>query len=704
MPVIAVPTPDAPLIEWARFYSALGWPIFPCRGKMPALPSAHPPADPLRGVCRGECGNFGHGLYDATDDIFQIDIWWRDYPNANIGTPAGVAWFALDIDPRAGGDGTLFDLERRHTSLPHTLMSHTGGGGNHQLWQLPPGGITNKASLGPGIDVQGFGSYIILPPSLHPDTGRPYLWDVVDGPEDLMPQPAPDWLLALVMQPAAPSPAVDAGGPIADGTRDNTLSRLAIRMARGGVTAAGIRAAIGVENQRCITPMTEAELDRLCQGKTTAYPAFPTLIPPTVAAPGWSVNGTAPMPGPAPPDWRLQLAAKKSGGLIQDVRNISLILEHADFWRGQLWWDEVGSRPMFGQTRIDEDALVKIGRWFGTEEALSITNLRMLERCVLSQCRANRHDLLQAWLHQLPPWDHTPRLTTWLTDIAGVEATAYGQDVSRMLLLSMVARAMDPGCICRYVVILEGPEEVGKSTLVQALASEAWYVVLSIGLETKDAHMMLQNAWVAEMAELDSLTRTEETRLKAFITMRQDSYIPKYSNFRESHARRAIFVGTTNDESYLKGQTGNTRFLPVKITKQIDIEGFGFVREQLFAEALQVYRTAPEWWQMSSEGAAAAVEERERRRVVNVYEQPLHEWLEYGRFATPVYDEGHAVTFVPGETSWKELAQWFLLLKTPEAWKDQGLQKQVATALKTLGWHQAIIWRQGRTTRLWQKS
>jgi hypothetical protein len=681
MPVVTAPRPDAPLIAWARFYIEIGWPVFPCRGKIPLTP---------------------HGHHDATDDIFQVDIWWRDWPDANIGSPAGLMWFALDIDPRAGGDSTLFDLERHYGALPHTLLSHTGGGGTHQLYQMPAGGMTNKASIGQGIDVQGRGSYIILPPSLHPDTGRTYLWDIVDGPDDITPQPAPDWLLTLVRQAAGARSSPDATAPIPDGERDNTLSRLAIRMARGGLSPDGIRAAIAVENQRCVTPMTEAELDRLCHGKTAAYPAFPTLIPPTNAPLGWSVNGIAPLPGPAPPDWRRHLAAKKTGGLVQDVRNVSLILEHAEFWRGRLWWDEVGSRPMFDQSKIDEDTLVKIGRWFGTEEALSVTNLRMLERCVLSQCRANRQDLLQAWLHALPPWDTTPRLATWLTEIAGVEPTPYGQDVSRMLLLSMVARAMEPGCICRYVVILEGAEEVGKSTLVQALASEQWYVVLSIGLESKDSHMMLQNAWVAEMAELDSLTRTEETRLKAFITMRQDSYIPKYSNFRESHPRRAIFVGTTNDESYLKGQAGNTRFLPVKVTKHIDIEGFGFIREQLFAEALAVYRSTPEWWRLSIAGSAAAQDERERRRLINVYEQPLHEWLEYGRFATPVYDEGRVVTFLAGETSWKEIAQWFLLLKTPEAWKDQGLQKQVATALKVLGWHQGIVWRQGRTTKIWQ--
>jgi predicted P-loop ATPase len=317
-----------------------------------------------------------------------------------------------------------------------------------------------------------------------------------------------------------------------------------------------------------------------------------------------------------------------------------------------------------------------------------------------------RRDLLQEWLCALPPWDQVPRLATWLTDVAGVEPTPYGQDVSRLLPTSMVYRAMEPGCICRHVVILEGPEEWAKSTLVQELASEPFYVVLSMGLETKDSHLMLQGSWVAEMAELDSLSRTEETRLKAFLTMRADSYIPKYSNFRESHPRRTVFIGTTNTESdYLKGISGNTRFLPVKITKPIDIAGFMDIREQLFAEALVVYQSGAAWWQLSPEGAEAAKDERERRRVINVYEDTLEQWLEAERFTLVVFDANNQpIRFVPGETSWQEIARWCLKLETPAAWKDKSLQMQIAQALKTLGWRLMPTHRQGQRIKLWVKT
>src|ERR1043166_8706500 len=157
--VSAVPSLQAPLRDWAQWYAAQGWPVFPCRGKMPA-------------IAKNAGGN---GVLDATTDPFLIAIWWRDYPDANIGLALDAYRFALDVDPRSGGDDTLFALERQHGSLPHTLLSHTGGGGNHYLWLLPPTGIVNKADIGQGLDVQGQGSYIILPPSIHPDTSKKYL-------------------------------------------------------------------------------------------------------------------------------------------------------------------------------------------------------------------------------------------------------------------------------------------------------------------------------------------------------------------------------------------------------------------------------------------------------------------------------------------------------------------------------------------------
>jgi hypothetical protein len=298
MPTCVLPDLQAPLAAWVDLYASLGWRLFPCRGKVPLFPTAHPPGDPLRGVCKGECGKGGHGLYDATDDPFTLATWWRDYPTANIAWALGAAYWAPDIDPRAGGDATWFALQQRYGDVGHVLLSHTGSGGNHYPFVAPPGGVINKADIGPGIDVQGNGSYIILPPSIHPETGKPYMWDLVDGLDEHLPQRAPAWLEHLVMPAAGAAPAAQTiapGAPIPNHTRNETLARLAINMARGGFTEAAIRAALAVENRRCVPPLDDAELDTIVMGKTTAYPAHPVMkLPTPLPLQGAPTNGTAP--------------------------------------------------------------------------------------------------------------------------------------------------------------------------------------------------------------------------------------------------------------------------------------------------------------------------------------------------------------------------------------------------------------------------
>ena len=93
--------------------------------------------------------------------------------------------------------------------------------------------------------------------------------------------------------------------------------------------------------------------------------------------------------------------------------------------------------------------------------------------CLTAICHQHPKDLLQEWLKALPPWDSVTRLETWLHEVAKAPKTAYGRAVSRILPLSMVARAMSPGCLYRFVVILEGPEGSGKTSLVRALGGRS---------------------------------------------------------------------------------------------------------------------------------------------------------------------------------------------------------------------------------------
>jgi len=198
------------LLEAAHEYAARGWPVFPCavKEKLPLFPTAHPEGDPLRGVCRGECGRVGHGLYDATVDPDIIAEWWKRHPRANVGLPTGLAFDVLDVDgPEAlealesvGGPaivkevgGLLVcddDIDGPTVSTPrgwHCYVAPTGRGNT-----------VNLAGLA-GIDWRGRGGYVIAPPSRKADGGT---WDWMTGtPRDLGPdteiRSAPAWVLQL---------------------------------------------------------------------------------------------------------------------------------------------------------------------------------------------------------------------------------------------------------------------------------------------------------------------------------------------------------------------------------------------------------------------------------------------------------------------------------------------------------------------------
>jgi hypothetical protein len=180
---------------------------------------------------------FDGGYKKATRDTEVIARWWSFWPNANVGAATGAAsgFFALDVDPRHGGDETLAELERKWGALPITLTSLTGGGGRHLLFRHVAG-IRNSAEkrLGPGLDVRGEGGHIVAPPSIHPN-GRPYRWIAKDAPI----ASAPPWLVELARTPPAGSHAAPpeswrrlVADGVAEGQRNDALTRLAGHLLR----------------------------------------------------------------------------------------------------------------------------------------------------------------------------------------------------------------------------------------------------------------------------------------------------------------------------------------------------------------------------------------------------------------------------------------------------------------------------------------
>ncbi|MGA3214096.1 MAG: bifunctional DNA primase/polymerase [Acidimicrobiales bacterium] len=172
--------------EAAASFASAGWPVFPAHGKVPLT---------------------DHGHKDGTTDLEQVGRWWRRWPNANVAARVPDSLVVVDVDPRANGHLTLTRLETEHGCLPPTLTVKTGGHelGRHLYFLRPPGALSNgSGKLGLGLDVKLAGrGYTVLPPSIHPETGRRYEWLDLTAPARM-----PAWLVTLLRPPVkAPPPS-----------------------------------------------------------------------------------------------------------------------------------------------------------------------------------------------------------------------------------------------------------------------------------------------------------------------------------------------------------------------------------------------------------------------------------------------------------------------------------------------------------------
>lgn len=223
-------------------------------------------------------------------------------------------------------------------------------------------------------------------------------------------------------------------------------------------------------------------------------------------------------------------------------------------------------------------------------------------------------------------WDGVPRLDTLLVDYLGAEDTPYIRAVTRKTFTAAVARIFNPGCKFDFVLVLAGPQGRGKSTLV-AKMSKGWYTDSLSGIGTKEAFEGIQGYWLVELGELAAMRKLEIETIKNFISKQVDSYRAAYGRRVEDHPRQCIFIGTTNSTSFLRDDTGNRRFWPVRLgdrppAKTVWYDLTAPVIDQLWAEAAALYNSGetlflpPELDAQAQEQQARFTEDDPRRGLV----------------------------------------------------------------------------------------
>lgn len=363
-------------------------------------------------------------------------------------------------------------------------------------------------------------------------------------------------------------------------------------------------------------------------------PSGPDVSPPGGDDPPGGDSG----PDDPPPDedWQQGLIYKK-GDVSSCLANAELILSHSPEWEGVVAYDLFAERTVFRRALPFDRRGDPEGEWSDHLDARTAIHMQRQWRVEFSpstvgqavevHARSHRFHPVREALEALPPWDGIRRNTEWLSDFLGVARTEYVALVGKFFLLGMIRRVMEPGCKFDYCLVLEGEQGRGKSTVARIL-SWHWFCDTDLDLNNKDSLMALPGHWVYEIAELGSLMKAEERKQKSFLSRQEDEYRPPYGKRLIRAPRQCVFIGTTNEEEYLKDATGGRRFWPVMVGEDVNLDGLLAAREQMFAEALHDYRQRERCYPSPEEQARLFTPEQAKRGMPEPFEDFLFGWVD----------------------------------------------------------------------------
>jgi predicted P-loop ATPase len=317
-------------------------------------------------------------------------------------------------------------------------------------------------------------------------------------------------------------------------------------------------------------------------------------------------------------DWMSRLQREKSGVLANTLGNLLLILNHDEALEGirynklanQIFGEGLPwERPHPPWRDADTAQLVAyVDKRYGAFSA------RNYELALTKVADDRAFHPIREYLDGLPPWDRIPRMDTLLIDYLGAEDSPYVRAVTRKTLIAAVARIICPGTKHDSILVLNGKQGIGKSTLFLRLGRQWYSDSLSISdMKDKTAPEKLQGYWILELGELAGIKKMDVETVKSFITRTDDKYRPSYGRAVESHPRQCVIVGTTNsDGGFLRDITGNRRFWPVRVTGEGKHRAWELMEvDQIWAEALARYSEGEELFLKGNIALAAFAEQRD---------------------------------------------------------------------------------------------
>lgn len=377
--------------------------------------------------------------------------------------------------------------------------------------------------------------------------------------------------------------------------------------------------------------------------------------------------------------YNLRLALERPDVCGRDVRNDRFTDDDMVRLPGGTW------RPM-----TDGDA-VNLREHLERHHNFKSIGRELMRDAIIAHGERHSFDTAIEWLETLPDWDGKPRIDNFMADCFAAEPGPYATAVGRYLWTALAGRCLVPGIKADMALILQGDQGVIKSTAIAALAPwEDTFAELGLGDKETELARRMRGKLVIELGELRGFYSKEFEAIKAFLVRRFDQWVPKYRERAISFARRCIFLATTNHSEILVDETGNRRFLPIRV-ERADIKKIKRDRLQLWAEARDLFMSHGIQW---AEAETLGKEEHHKFTVHDSWEDDIATWLE-------MEDIDGAKNGQREFLKTNDVMREALNIDARNA--NGGMEKRVAKALKVLGWGMKRMRVEGRQQRVYVK-
>jgi len=544
----------------------------------------------------------------------------KELSDQNYGVALGASDLVIDIDPRnfvKGDDPVKRLIKEIGVPLDDTFIVQTGGGGLHIYFTKPADSrIVNQLKEFHGIEFKSVGRQVVGPGSIHPDTLKEYkivkgtLQEIKEVPaklHDLIRRRPQDIKLngaGVEYQDDAATQArfIDflkyvAEPSVAGQGGDNNAFRVAATARDYALSpATTLELMLELWNPKCSPPWTVEDLK--VKVKNAYEYAQKTVGNAHPSADFHPISGETIKPKRRP-QWifgkngkpinnfsNLLTFMQIDGSDLKDIFGYNEFTGRVEFLKAAPWHDS-GFEP--GRAVGDND--LKLLKGYLAVSHKFETNIQKIEEAVVNAAFALKFHPVREYLNKLDKWDGEKRLDTWLIDYLGAGDTEFIRAAGRKTICAAVMRVLFPGCKYDYVLVLEGAQGIGKSSVCKILGGE-WASDSPIDPHSKDTIQLMQGRWIIEIAELEYTRKSEADAIKAFLTRSTDMARLAFGRVPSHFPRQSIFIASKNpgaDGTYLKDDTGNRRYWPVycePIGGQVDFAGLAAARDQLFAEAL----------------------------------------------------------------------------------------------------------------------